>query len=63
MGYILHSPNWPSFRCTKRMGGKETHLFSAGFTPTDKDAMAVTVSASSFSHFCASIKEYPTVEA
>lgn len=39
-----------------------THLFSAGLTPTDSEAMAVTVSASSFSHFCASIRECPTVE-
>lgn len=31
--------------------GSSSGLFSAGFTPTDRDAMAVTVSASSFSHF------------
>lgn len=33
------------------------HLFSEGFTPTDSEAMAVTVSASSFSHFWASTSE------
>lgn len=33
------------------------HLFSAGFTPTDREAMAVTVSASSFSRFWASTRE------
>jgi hypothetical protein len=43
-------------------GMDRTHLFSAGLTPTDSEAMAVTVSASSFSHFCASIRECPTVE-
>lgn len=37
------------------------HLFSAASTPTDSEAMAVTVSASSFSRFCASTREYPTV--
>lgn len=42
--------------------GRDTHLFSAGFTPTDREAMAVTVSASSFSHFWASTRECPTVE-
>lgn len=34
--------------------GSSSALFSVGVTPTDRDAMAVTVSASSFSHFCAS---------
>lgn len=43
-------------------GGGGAHLFSAGFTPTDSEAMAVTVSASSFSHFWASTRECPTVE-
>lgn len=42
--------------------GGGAHLFSAGFTPTDSEAMAVTVSASSFSHFWASTRECPTVE-
>lgn len=42
--------------------GGGAYLFSAGFTPTDSEAMAVTVSASSFSHFWASTRECPTVE-
>lgn len=37
--------------------GSSSDLLSAGFTPTDSDAMAVTVSASSVSHFWASTKE------
>ena len=40
-----------------RPGGAHAHLFSGAFTPTDSEAMAVTVSASSFSHFWASTRE------
>lgn len=40
--------------------GPGAHLFSAGFTPTDREAMAVTVSASSFSHCWASTREEAT---
>lgn len=36
--------------------GSSSVLLS-GQTPTDRDAIAVTVSASSFSHFCASTRE------
>lgn len=38
-------------------GGAGAHLCSEGCTPTDSEAMAVTVSASSFSQLCASTSE------
>lgn len=37
--------------------GSSSGLFSGAFTATDSEAMAVTVSASSFSHFWASTRE------
>lgn len=50
-----------SFRSGYRGGsssmGSSSGLFSGALTPTDSEAMAVTVSASSFSHFWASTRE------